>query len=60
MGVVDYDECDLSFSASSKIAASKSEKEFQTAFRAKHDGKTYEEWNKKREQKAGGAGSNGN
>lgn len=60
MGVVDYDEYDLSFSVSSKVAAAKSEKEFQSAFRAKHDGKTYEEWNKKRAQKTGGAGNNGN
>ena len=60
MGVVDYDEYDLSFSVSSKVAAAKSEKEFQSAFRAKHDGKTYEEWNKKRAQKAGGAGNKGN
>ena len=54
MGVVNDDEYDLSFSASSKIAAEKSEMEFQAAFRAKHDGATYEEWSKKRVQKAGG------
>ncbi len=60
MGVVNYDEYDLSFSASSKSAAAKSEKEYQSAFRAKHDGKTYEEWDKKRAQKAGGAGADGN
>ena len=60
MGVANYDEYDLSFSASSKSAAAKSEKEFRTAFRAKHDGKTYEEWSKKRAQKEGGTGNNGN
>ena len=53
MGVVNYNEYDLSFSASSESAAAKSEKEYQSAFRAKHDGKTYEEWNKKRTQEAG-------
>ena len=44
LGVVDYDEYEMSISLNSKSASEKSEKEFQAAFRAKHNGKTYDEW----------------
>ena len=44
LGVVDYDEYEMSISLSSKSASEKSEKEFHSAFRAKHNGKTYDEW----------------
>ena len=55
MGVANYDEYDLSFSVNGTSIAEKALMEFQSAFRAKHNGMTYEEWSKKRAQKATGA-----
>ena len=48
LSVVDYDEYTLSFSMGSQSVAKRAEEEFTAAFRAKHNGMTFDEWNKKR------------
>ena len=49
LSVVDYDEYAMSLSIDSESVSRKSENEFQSAFRSKHAGMTFDEWNADRQ-----------